>query len=282
MPEAVLSAGTIEYDDTGDTGPVVVFLNGLLINGSMWRHVVGDLRNDHRCVVPTMPLGAHRQPMRAGADLSGRGVARLVAEFMEHLDLHDVTLVGSDWGGAQLVVAEGLDGRVGRLVLVSQEAFENFPPGLPGKSIWLSSKVPGALNVALQLLRLRAMRRSPMMFGWMSKRPVPNDIMDAWLKPALTSREIRGDLRTYLRATRKGDYVEAAEGLGSFDRPALVVWAAEDRIMTRENGGRLAERLPDSHLIQVPDSYTLISEDQPAALSDAIRQFVRPTSNAAS
>lgn len=39
--------------------------------------------------------------MRADADLSLRGIARLVAEFCDRLDLRDVTLVGNDTGGAQ-------------------------------------------------------------------------------------------------------------------------------------------------------------------------------------
>ena len=46
--------------------------------------------------------------MHDGADLSPRGVARIVASFLEALDLHDVVLVGSDTGGAvsQLVLDE--------------------------------------------------------------------------------------------------------------------------------------------------------------------------------
>jgi len=38
-----------------------------------------------------------------------------------------VTFVGNDWGGAQLLISEGIDGRIGRLVLTSSEAFENSP-----------------------------------------------------------------------------------------------------------------------------------------------------------
>jgi pimeloyl-ACP methyl ester carboxylesterase len=213
--------------------------------------------------------------MRAGADLSGPGLVQLVAEFLERLDLHDVTLVGSDWGGAQLLVAEGLDERVGRLVLLSQEAFDNFPPGLPGRSIYISSKLPGGLNAAVQPLRWRPMRRLPMTFGRMSKRPVPHEVMDEWLRPALTRGEIRRDVLAYLRATRKGEYLRAAERLPRFDRPALVMWATEDRVMPPEHGRRLAERLPNSRLVEVPDSYTLIAEDQPDACADAIREFVQ-------
>ena len=46
--------------------------------------------------------------MPADADLSPPGVAKLIADFIEALDLDDVTLVGNDTGGAlcQLVVTQ--------------------------------------------------------------------------------------------------------------------------------------------------------------------------------
>jgi hypothetical protein len=65
-----LSAGTIEYSDTGDDRPVLVLLHGLMMDASLWAGPMADLSADHRCVAPTLPLGAHRQAMRAGADLS--------------------------------------------------------------------------------------------------------------------------------------------------------------------------------------------------------------------
>jgi pimeloyl-ACP methyl ester carboxylesterase len=244
------------------------------MDGSLWRHVVADLRSDYRCVVPTLPLGGHRRPMRPDADLSPRGIARLVAEFLERLDLRDVTLVGNDWGGAQLLISEGRAERVGRLVLTSCEAFDNFPPGLPGRAAWLAAKLPGGLNGLAQPLRFRPLRRLPIAFGWMSKRPVPDDVMDAWLRPLLTQREIRRDLIKYLRAARKGEMLAAAEGLRTFDRPALVVWATEDRVMPLDHGRRLADLLPRGRLVEIADSYTLIPEDQPAELARVLREFL--------
>ena len=276
MQEIELSAGTIEYEDTGGSGPLVVLLHGVAMDGSLWRHVVRELRNDHRCVVPTLPLGSHRRPMRADADLSLRGLAKLQAEFLEALDLREVTLVGNDVGLFQ-VTAGLYPERLARLVITSCEAFENIPPGLPGHTVAFAAKLPGGLFALAQPLRLRALRRLPLALGWMAKRPIPHEITDAWLRPLLTQQKIRRDLLKYLHHYNKSDLLAAAERLRSFDRPALVIWATEDRVMPREHGRRLAELLPHGRLIEIADSYTLIPEDQPGELARAIRQFVRDT-----
>ena len=276
MQEIELSAGTIEYEDTGGSGPIVVLLHGLVMDGSLWRHVVRELRADHRCVVPTLPFGGHRRPMRADADLSLRGLARLEAEFLEALDLRDVTLVGNDLGLFQVTACEYPE-RLARLVITSCEAFENIPPGLPGHTLAFAAKLPGGLNALAQPMRLRALRRLPLALGWMAKRPVPHEITDAWLRPLLTQWKIRRDLLKYLHNYNKGDLLAAAECLRSFDRPALVIWAAEDRVMPPAHGRRLAALLPHARLVVITDSYTLIPEDQPGELARAIRQFVRDT-----
>jgi pimeloyl-ACP methyl ester carboxylesterase len=255
---------------------VIVLLHGVAMDGSVWRHVVRDLRTGHRCVVPTLPLGAHRRPMRPGADLSPRGVARLEAELLRALDLRAVTLVGNDQGSFLLAAAEHPE-RLARLVITSCEAFDNLPPGLPGRFLGLAGRLPGGLNAAVQPLRLRPLRRTPFALGWMAKRPIPDAVTDAWLRPLLTQRAIRRDLTAYVRAARKEATLAAAEALRAFDRPALVVWAAEDRVMPPAHGRRLAALLPDARLLEVPDSYTLLPEDQPTALARAIRAFVRDT-----
>ncbi|MFI9585854.1 alpha/beta fold hydrolase [Streptomyces sp. NPDC052236] len=275
MAEVDLSAGTVEYQDTGGEGPVVVLLHGVAMDGSLWRNVVAPLRSEFRCVVPTLPLGGHRRPMKPDADLSIVGVARLVAEFLDRLDLRDVTLVMSDWGGAQALVSEGRDERIGRLVITSCEAFDNFPPGMPGSNLFTSAKLPGGINFAFKLLKWKPMRRLPMTWGWMSKRPVPHEVMNAWFEPLWTSKEIRRDLRKYvLGVPPKSELLGWAEKLCDFDRPALVVWAAEDKVMPPEHGRRLAELLPRGRLVEIEDSYTLIPEDQPEQLSAHIRSFL--------
>ena len=270
--EIDLSAGTLDYLDTGGDGPAVVLLHGLLMDSSLWDGPIADLSTDHRCIAPTLPLGAHRHPV--SGDLSLPAIARLVEEFLDRLDLHDVTLVGNDTGGAlvQLVLA-GKPERVVRAVLVSCEAFDNVPPGLTGKVLVLSGRLsPRLFGAFMQQLRLRAVRRLPIAFGWLTKR---GDATTArWIRPVLTSQQIRRDTVRMLRAIDGGAVAEATAALPSFHRPALVVWAAEDRVMPPEHGRRLAELLPDARLVEVADSYTLVPLDQPAALAGAVRDFV--------
>jgi len=275
MPVAELSSGPIEYGDTGGEGRALVLLHGLVMDGSVWRDVVDELRDEVRCMTPVLPLGAHRRPMRPDADLSLRGLGRIVAELLEHLDLRGVTLCFNDWGGAQVMIADGLVERVGRLVLCSCEAFENYPPGIAGRLAWLSAKLPGGIRMMHASLRSKTMQQLPFTFGWMSKRGVPDEMMRSWLEP-LGRREIRRDLIKYAGDARQGrrDMLAATSSLSRFSRPVLVAWAQEDRLMPREHGRRLADAFPDARLVEIPDSYTLVPIDQPQLLASHLRTFV--------
>lgn len=275
MPTAGLPTGPIGYTDTGGDKPVVVLTGGVAIGATLWDPVVEHLRDEFRCVVVTLPLGAHREPMARDADLSLGGLADVLESLLEFLDVHDVTFVECDTGTGQLLAARGCD-RIARMVLCSCETAQNYPPGLPGRTIALAAKLPGGVSLAMQPLRLRALRRAPFTFGWMSKRPIPDDVMDGWLRPLLSRRAIRRDLTKYLRSGKVSRQAlrDANSNLRSFDRPVLVMWASEDRVMPLATGRHLAGLFPRARLVEIGDSYTLIPADQPERLAREIRSFV--------
>jgi pimeloyl-ACP methyl ester carboxylesterase len=276
MSEIELSAGQVRYEDTGGEGPPIVLLHGLLMTSSLWDRVVEQLEPDFRCIRPTMPMGAHRRPMRPEADLSLEGQVRLLVELLDRLELEEATLVFNDWCGAQLLIAEGWDRRVARLVFASCETYDNYPPGLPGRVAGLAAQIPGGYLAALKPLRLKRLRRLPLTFGWMSKRPIPDELMDEWLRPASSQALIRRDLRKYAGDTRAGRrrLREANESLANFTKPVLVAWASEDRVMPIESGHRLAASLPNSRFVEIADSGTLIPLDQPDLLASTISAFI--------
>ena len=80
-----------------------------------------------------------------------------------------------------------------------------------------------------------------------------------------------------MRAVDKAELIEAAEKLADFDRPALVAWAVEDKVMPPAHADLLATRLPSGRRVDIEDSFTLIPLDQPKLLADLIAAFIRDT-----
>ncbi|HEX4465241.1 MAG TPA: alpha/beta hydrolase [Solirubrobacterales bacterium] len=277
MPQIEVEAGPIEYRDTGGEGPVLVLVPGLVMDYRQWERVVPELRDEFRCISVTLPMGAHRRPMKPDADLSMIGMGRILAELLERLDLRDVVVCFNDWSGAQAMIADERTDRIAKFVLASCETVGNYPPGLGGMAAWLSAKLPGGIAITRQVLLRPRLARLPFLFGQMSKRGIPDEMMRHWLEP-LARPEIRRDLRRYtVDAIPNGRRTlrMAQQRLGTFERPVLVVWDAEGKMMPNDEGRRLAESFPNSRFVELADCYTLIALDQPAKLAHLIRDFAR-------
>ncbi len=263
----------IEYRERGRGSPVV-FVHGVGVNGDLWRGVVPRLAEGRRCIAPDLPLGAHSNPVKEGTDLSLPGLARVVADLLEALELDDVSIVANDTGGA---VAQWLVGhhpeRVGRLVLTSCEAFEKFPPSPQRYLLWVARSRALMWCVA-QSVQSRFVQRLPLAYGWATRDAVEPRVMRSYTDPIRRSPGIRRDLATLLRAVDIGHTHEAAEALRGFDKPALVVWAAEDKLFPPEHGRRLAGLLPQGRFVTVPGSRTFIPEDQPERLTAIVEEFL--------
>ncbi|MFD4433506.1 alpha/beta fold hydrolase [Nocardia sp. NPDC058497] len=277
MPTVELPAGRIHYREQGD-GPPVVLLHGLLMNHTVWDSVLDLLPTGFRYVLPDLPLGAHPEPLRPGTDLSLRGLNQLIADFLTALDLTDVTLVHSDWGGALFLTAYGLDKRVGRLIVLPCEAFDNFPPGLPGKTAILASILPGGVTLALRQLRIRWLRSNPLLFGWMAKFPLSDALVHGWTEPGLRDPGIRADVLAYMRSGYdKHTLIANTEALQQFPGEALILWSSAGKVMPRDHGRRLAALIPHARLVEIDDAYVLSMIDQPAAVAAAVTEFLTTT-----
>ena len=181
---------------------------------------------------------------------------------MAALDLEDVTLVGNDTGGAlcQLVTGRHPE-RLARLALTNCDAFENFPPQA-FRGLVIAARTH-TLTAAMQPMRRRSVRRLPLAYGWLTKRPIPDDVLDGWVEPFLSDRAIRRDTRRFLAAVDPAFLHDNVARLMEFDRPVLIAWAprtGSSRSTTRggwppcsgraRRGGR---RRADVHQLDQPD-----------------------------
>ncbi|MCB0937350.1 MAG: alpha/beta hydrolase [Mycobacterium sp.] len=273
MHTVELTAGTIEYDAYGPAeGRSVVFVHGYAMGASLWRPLAQRLaEHSLRCFAPTWPLGGHRRAMRPAAELTMRGVAAMVDEFLTALDLEDVVLVGNDTGGAiaQIVAGEFGD-RVGALVLTSCDAFEHFPPPILAPLI-TATKVPPVFRAALKTMGTRIGRRRA--YGALSHGDL--DALTAeWTRRLVRDPGIAEDLRRFTASLNRQNTLDAAARLPQFTKPALIAWSADDVFFEQEDGRRLARVLPDARLEVIANARTFSMLDQPDVLAGLIVDFV--------
>lgn len=274
--EISTSYGPVRYREVG-SGPPIVFVHGIVANGALWRRVVSDLAHSHRCITPDWPLGSHELGLDEAADLSLPGLARLVAEFLDVLDLDDVTLVANDTGGAIAQwVAVHDPPRLGRLVLTPCDAFENFLP-LVLRHLQVGGRHPAGLWLVGQSLRFRAIYRLPIAFGHLTVRPIDPDAMESYTRPLRTNLAVRRDFAKLVRAISNRYTLEAADRISQFEKPALVVWSGDDRLFPLRHGHELAQRLRNARLEVIRDAGAFIPEDRPRELARLIADFTGET-----
>lgn len=269
--EAVeLPQGRVRYRDVG-SGPPLLFVHGILVNGLLWREVVPRLRDDFRCIVPDLPLGAHRTPMDPDADLGAHGVADLLAELVDALPVDEPAVVGNDTGGAfcQLLVARHPEA-VGALVLTDCDAFDRFPPPRYRYLSW-GARLPGFVPAMSQLMRSHAVLRSRLAYGSLTRTGLPDDLLDAFHEPLAQDPGVRRDTRKVLADMRPAHTREAAEAFPDFRKPVLLAWSPDDPVFPMEDARRLAGLFPEAELETVPGAWCFVPQDNPDGLADAIR-----------
>ena len=269
-----LSQGIVSYRERGQGQPVVL-IHGLLVNGDLWRKVVPGLAVNYRCLTPDLPLGAHAIGLNQEADLTSPGMARLIADFIETLDLENVILVGSDTGGAfcQLVIANHSD-RIERLILTNCDAFENFVPPLLAPLQW-QAHLPGAIWGLGKLSKWPAFQR--FLIWLVAKHPVEPRALDSYAESLGKNREIRRDLGKVLRGISKRYTLAAAKNFASFNKPVLIAWGKQDFLFPTRYAKRLGASFPQARVELVDNSRAFVAEDQPEWLTGVIRDFLAET-----
>ncbi|MBV1933164.1 MAG: alpha/beta hydrolase [Parvibaculaceae bacterium] len=271
-----LSQGVVTFHEIG-VGPTIVFVHGLLLNGSIWRRTIEMLATRYRCIVPELPFGGHHIPMDSTADLSPEGSARLVADFLEILDLSDVTLVGNDFGGVvTMATAARFGERVSRVVLGNCDALEVFPAKGFEFFSWLP-RVPGAFWVLAKIMyHFSFVRNGPTSFGAFLKHPLPNEETRAWVEPLARLLGVRHDAGKMMLGMDKELTMRLPSELKRSLIPTLLVWGSEDHLFTLDLAHRLKAAIgPQTSLVEVRDAKAFVMLDAPEAFADAVDQFLR-------
>jgi pimeloyl-ACP methyl ester carboxylesterase len=277
MPTVNLPQGKVNYRAAGpadSTLPPVVFVHGILVDGEIWKGTADALAaRGIRSFAPDLPLGAHQIAMNRDADLSPRGVARLLLSFLETLGLTDVTLVANDTGDALCQFLIDTDAsRIGRLVLTNGDAFDKFPPPPLGLMVKLASS-PARIRMIMPPMRWTAARHSVLGYGPFAKR-LDAEQTARWAAPLRTDAGVRRDTARFMGGIRKEDLVDVSGRMNAFTRPVLLVWGAGDRFFPLTFARKLAAAFPDARVVEVEDGHTFLPLDEPGRIASEISDFL--------
>ena len=247
-----------------------MFAHGILVNGELWYGVMDRLADlGIRSIAPDLPLGGHPTPLAPDADVSPRGVARLILDLLAALDLTDVTLVGNDTGGALCQFVLDTDAtRIGRLVLTNCDAFDQFPPKPFDLLVRIASK-PSRIKALMAPMRFTALRHSALGFGPLVRRPLDPDMTRRFVAP-LADPGVRRDAAAFMAAIDPADLLDVSTRLGTFDRPVRLVWGDGDRFFRLDFAHRLAEAFPHASLRVVSGGRTFVPLDEPDIVASEI------------
>jgi len=172
-------SGRISYAEAG-SGPVALFVHGVLLNKHLWRHQLAELSAIRRCIA--VDLLAHGDTEIApGQDVSVTANANMLREMLDALHIDQVDLIGNDSGGgiAQIFAALKPD-RVRTLTLTNCDTHDNWPPEAfkPFVDMVGGGGLRDTLNV---LLANKAVYRSQEALGPAYERP--EKVMDEDIEP---------------------------------------------------------------------------------------------------
>jgi pimeloyl-ACP methyl ester carboxylesterase len=271
-----LPQGALTYRVVGPADsdlPPAVFVHGLFVDSQVWAGAADVLaQRGFRSYLPNWPTGSHPIPMKDDADLSPRGIARMVLDFLTALDLNDVTLVGNDTGGAICQFAIDTDhARIRRLVLTNCDAFDLFP--LPEFAGLVKVGSHAALiKPMLTALKATAIRHRKNVYGaTFAGRPDPR-ITRSWIEPGLGNKNIRRDTAKLMSNMNPKDLLEVSTRFRQFSKPVRLVWGDADPFFSVSLAERLAAAFPDATLTLVPGGHTFVSMDFPEQVAAAIAE----------
>src|ERR1700681_1976099 len=193
-------SGRIGYVEVG-SGPVALFVHGVLLNKHMWRYQLGALSDFRRCIA--VDLLAHGDTEIAAAqDVSVTANAKMLKELLDALHIDQVDLVGNDSGGGiSQIFAALYPERVRSFTLTNCDTHDNWPP--EAFKPFLAMAAAGGLRGTLDaMLADKSVYRSPRALGPAYEHPeqLSDDSIETYLRPFVKSPQRTHDLESFLAA----------------------------------------------------------------------------------
>jgi pimeloyl-ACP methyl ester carboxylesterase len=249
-----------DIDDRGG-GPAVVFSHGTLLDRTMFDPQIAALTDRYRTVAYTSRAGTRRY----GTE---RSLTDLVDDCLDIVDGRGIdrfVLVGMSVGGFMAIeMALRHPERLAGLVLVSSMA-----DGYTREERSRFGALLEPMNTEDAISAEFADAFVPVIFGPRTIAEDPQHVA-GWVARwrSRPSRSVWGEYRSWI------DREDRLDRLAEITLPTLVIHAEDDGGIPIAKAEAMHARLPRSTFVRVPDSGHLVTEEQPEAVSTALRTFL--------
>jgi pimeloyl-ACP methyl ester carboxylesterase len=277
------ASGRISYTEQG-TGPVALFVHGVLLNGYLWRHQLADLSDIRRCIA--VDLLAHGDTEIApDQDVSVTANAKMLKEFLDALNIEHVDLVGNDSGGgiAQIFAALYPE-RVRSLTLTDCDTHDNWPP--EAFKPFLAMAAAGGLRGTLEaILSDKNVYRSSQALGPAYEHPelLSDDTIETYLRPLVRTEQRTRDLQRFLAAFDNKHTLAIEARLKTLKAPTLIVWGTDDVYFDVKWSHWLAENIPGTRRrVEFKGARVFFPEERAVEFNKELREHWRAAQQKAS
>lgn len=265
--------GPASVVDTGGDGRPVLFVHGLGTNAYLWRHVIGELAGERRCVAVDLPSHG-RTPATDDQDLSLPALADFVAGCCDALDLDGFDLVANDTGGAVAqIVAVRNAGRLATLTLTDCDTQDNLPPKAFLPTVMLARA--GVLaRVGPRLMKdPRRARARVYGSGYEDVRNLPEEVARAFLEPLFGTPEAARRFQRVITSLRARDLRAIGPDLARLRVPTLIVWGTADVFFSLKWAYWLRDTIPGAtEVVEVDGGKLFFPDERAAELTGALRR----------
>lgn len=258
--------------DMGE-GPAIVFVHGLSGSWPNWLEQLPVFARDHRVIAMDLPGFGHSPMPHEKITISA--YARILDGLLESLGVSAATLVGNSMGGfVSTELAIAFPQRVERLVLVSAAGISTY-------------RHPGVQRVEPYLRRLAPMVAlytgwTAAQSDWVTSRPGLRNLTlglvtrhPGRLPAALAAEQLRGAGKPgFMQALKANIDYPIKERLPEIACPTLIVWGAEDKVITVADASVFEEMIPNSRKVIFEDTGHMAMLERPASFNELLSEFV--------
>ena len=265
-------SGRISYAEAG-SGPVALFVHGVVLNKHLWRHQLSGLSDIRRCIA--VDLLAHGDTeIEPNQDVSVTANANMLREVLDALRIDQVDLVGNDSGGGIAQIFAALNpNRVRSLTLTDCDTHDNWPP--EAFKPFVEMVAAGGLSKMLNaMLADKSIYRSPGALGPGYERPetATDEDIEIYLRPHLRSEQRTRDLERFVGAFDHKHTLAIEPQLRRLKAPTLIVWGTDDVYFPVKWAHWLAEAIPGAKPpVELPGARIFFPEERAEAFNQLLR-----------